>query len=55
MYAIGILRDSPQYRKSKATQSIQKLNSTLGFSKHILLPETLTWSKKSSGHDQVKV
>ena len=36
MYAIGILRDGP-----KATQSIQKLNSTLGFSKHILLPDTV--------------
>ena len=39
MYAIGILRDGPQ--------SIQKLNSTLGFSKHILLPETQIWSKKA--------
>ena len=29
------------------------LNSTLGFSKRILLPKTLTWSKKSSGHDSL--
>ena len=50
MYAIAILRDSSQYRKSIAqgnSNYIQKLNSTLGFSKHILLPETLTWSKKT--------
>ena len=31
MYAIAILRDGPQYRTmiAKATQTIQKLNSTL--------------------------
>ena len=39
MYAITLLRDGPQYRKlsPRPNATIQKLNSTLGFSKHILL------------------
>ena len=53
MYAIAILWDSSQIRKSIAegNANYSKLNSTLGFSKHIVLPETLTWRKKGHGHD----
>ena len=55
MYAITIQRDGSRYRKSipKAMQTTVKLNSTLGFSKHTLPPETLTWSKKSRGYDSL--
>ena len=55
MYPITILRDSPQYRKliAQGNANYSKANSTLGFSIHILLRETLTWSKKSSGHDSL--
>ena len=35
----------------KATQTIQILNLILSISKHILLPETLTWSTKGRRHD----